>query len=67
MIGTELADGVKHRVRLRDRYNILFGDDATTLMQSTWQHDAHVVAQFTKKCLDAHGGSGPQSQASDQH
>ena len=49
MMGTELADGVKHRVRVRDRHDSLLGDCAATLIQFLWQHDTRVVVQFIKK------------------
>ena len=53
-------------LRLREVYNRLFGDHATTRIQFMWQHDTHALAQFIKECVDAHGDPGPQSQASDQ-
>ena len=47
-------------------YNGLYWTHAATIVQFMWQHDTRAVVQLIKECMNAHGDSGLQSQASDQ-
>ena len=52
---------------IRDRYQGLFGEHATTMLQFMWQDDMRGVAMFIKECLGVYYGTDPYGgQASDQ-
>ena len=52
---------------IRDRYQGLFGEHATTVLQFMWQDDIRGVAMFIKECLGVYYGTDPcGGQASDQ-
>ena len=52
---------------IRDRYQGLFGEHATTMLQFMWQDDIRGVAMFIKECLGVYYGTDPYGgQASDQ-
>jgi len=40
---------------VRDRYNSLYGDYATTMVQLMWQNDSCAVARCVKNGMDALG------------
>ncbi len=52
---------------IRDKYQGLFGEHATTMLQFMWQDDIRGVAMFIKECLGVYYGTDPYGgQASDQ-
>ena len=44
---------------IRDGYQGLFGEHATTMLQFMWQDDIRGVAMFIKECLGVYYGTDP--------